>query len=536
MLMNANIFSRLRSLGGAFALIAAVTLTGLFASSDTAHAQPSFHPTAEYAVSDSTPNAPADIISSFGVPEGDVQYGATINFAPPEWEITPDADIPDGAIVAELTANAVLGLIGSGCNQQLPVRFDMLEATTDMSTTVPYNDPEAEKDPPDENDKQGNEPDDQFDISGGLPLGVTRYPDYLTRIFVTPDGTILTPITRAYGQTEVAGIEVSLNFVVLEPGIVLETPNGDIIGMDPRLGYPSATVLQAAGDPDTEADIEDNNSVNDFCSPLTVKTTIFKETKDNPDTTANEGGIPVRKNPAAGTYNFVMYALSQRDADGDGYENSLDTCPYDANPEWDPRETQGYAQAGDADGDGLGDACDPEVDIPSPPRAGVYDDDEDFYGNRGDNCPLIANSKGQLGGSGVDNQEDSDSDGIGDACDDNPNNADAEGQQAKVCLSSPIKIGGGGPAPDPPPQNSQPGGPNAPMGEVPPPTDDDPTDDDPTVDDPTVDDPTVDDPTGGDGGTGDGGAADGGAADGDTAVGGGTGRTRGPPRTRGAIG
>jgi hypothetical protein len=379
--------------------------------------------------------------------------------------------MPDGAFVAYLSSIATLGLIGEGCANRLNPEFDMMDATTDQSTQVPFYDPEEEFDPPDTEDHQGSEPDDQFDVGAdGLPLGVTRYPDYLTRILEDENGNPLQPIARLYGQTEVARIEVSLNFVIFEPGVVFKTRAGEVRVTDPRMGYPSVTVLQSAGDPDTEPDIEDNNSVNDFCSPLQADTTVYGVSQDNPDTAANEGGVPVRTNPPDGTYNFVTYAVSQRDYDNDGIENGLDPCAFDANPNWNPRlKTNDPVYTGDQDKDSLPDECDPEPATPGHLDAGgVYDEDADRYGNRGDNCPLVANSGGQLGGSGAPNQGDNDLDGIGDACDPDPVTAD--GQRFGVCLASQVSIGTGGPAPDPAPQDMRPCNPNAPLPGQPTPT------------------------------------------------------------------
>ncbi|MCH7483591.1 MAG: thrombospondin type 3 repeat-containing protein [Chloroflexi bacterium] len=286
----------------------------------------------------------------------------------------------------------------------------MLDATTNQAQQVTF--------------------DDQFDQVGGIPRGALEYPDYLTRILVadTDDlSTTLQPIARYYGQTSVSGVNVSLNFVLFEPGITLRgTP------LAAQLGYPSVTVLQAFGDPNVSSV---PGAITDFCSPLKTATNTFAS---------------VRTNPAAdGTYTYVTFTQDQRDADGDGHENSLDSCPFTPNPNWDPRADKDAngETPGDRDSDRIPDECDPLPDDKGNPGVGAFNDhDGDTYLNAQDNCPLIANSLGAatspFANEGDNNQADRDNDGIGDSCDLNPDTPD--GLQTVKCFAETLTIGSGG--------------------------------------------------------------------------------------------
>lgn len=103
-----------------------------------------------------------------------------------------------------------------------------------------------------------------------------------------------------------------------------------------------------------------------------------------------------------------------KDADNDGVPNNppLDNCPLIANPKQEDTDVDGPDRRGDAcdncpkipnpdqtdsDGDGVGDACDP-------------DSDQDGFGDPDDNCPRVTNP----------DQRDSDGDGLGDVCDNCP--------------------------------------------------------------------------------------------------------------------
>ena len=87
-------------------------------------------------------------------------------------------------------------------------------------------------------------------------------------------------------------------------------------------------------------------------------------------------------------YHEFAAANPADDPDLDGVADTFDNCPADAN-----------TNQADQDGDGTGDACDPDVD-------------GDGFDNELDNCPTVASA----------NQDDFDGDGLGDVCDDDDDN------------------------------------------------------------------------------------------------------------------
>lgn len=402
---------------------AALALVLSLATSDTAYG--SFSPTLDITLADTTPGAQSDYELAFGLPEGDVNFGGVVGFIPNEWGIVDGRDIPVGAIVGNLRADATLGLINSPCNQILEVEFEMMNASLDVNDTVSFDDLDDSLTDDFAEDNDGNT----------IIDGIDHWPDFIYR---TLDETEEEPIRRAAGMSIVASTPVLLQFLVFPPGTFFD----ENIPNDPALGYPSVTLLQNAGDPDADPE---PGAITDFCSPLVSANTSFGTTQDNEDTPdVDEGGIPLFVNPTDGTYTFTVASAGLRDADGDGFENLLDTCPLDVN---DGNPT--ISNSGDLDSDGLDSVCDPNDD---PATGGTNSDqDGDGYLNRQDNCPLISN------GEDTTNQNDEDLDQIGDVCDPNPDNADTEGMLVLDETSVDIVVGAGGDGPGEPSECPEPG-------------------------------------------------------------------------------
>lgn len=397
-------------------VIAAIALIMSLAASDTAYAQATFGPQLDVTLDDSTPNAMSGYTLEFELPEGDVNFAGIVGFLPPDWGIVDGRDIPLGAVVGELTADAVLGLANSACNQELKVEFIMLNSSLDPDDSISF-DVEDGADPFTEDwaeDLDGN----------GLLEHVDKWPEF---IFRTLEDTTEQPIRRASGRAIVAGTPVLLQFLVFPQGTFIN----ENIPNDVALGYPSVTLLQNAGDPEI---VPEPGVITDFCSPLRSTNLSYGITEDNDETEADESGYPLFVNPQDGTHTFTVASVGQRDADGDGFENSLDTCPLVPDI-GNPRVTN----LGDADGDHLDAACDPDDSRVN------SDEDLDGYLNGQDNCTLLANGEEST------NQADEDEDQIGDICDPDPDCDDCQGDLILDSESFDITVGegtGAGGAPD----------------------------------------------------------------------------------------
>ena len=429
-------------------LATALAFILMIAGTGTTRAQ-TFNPQLNVVLEDPTPGANSSFTTDFNLPEGDVQFAGVVTFIPAEWTIAPGEQIAIGAVVGELTAQATLGLINAACNNALPVHFIMLNASIDITDTVPFLDV----------DDNGTEDYAENRDESSLQDGFEKYPDFLTRALADENDQPLQPIRRAAGIGIVAGTNVLLQFLVFEPGTFIDERIPD----DASLGYPSVVTLQNAGDPAFDPE---PGPITDFCTPLTSNNTAFAITKDNPCTDVvpvseldpvcevisapleltedapatdpDEGGIAQLTNPKDSTYKFTVIGVGQRDTDSDGIENSLDTCAFEPN-EGDPRVNGD----GDEDLDGLDSGCDPEPNVTN------SDQDSDGYLNRGDNCPLDANGEDEADIPAVGNQRDTDDDVIGDACDPDPDDADAQGDLIVTQTEFDLVVGSGTGEPGP---------------------------------------------------------------------------------------
>lgn len=419
------------------ALLLAVGAIGLLASRDGTRAT-SFEPTGDLAVADPSAGANSDITFELSLDAPDAIFSAVIGFIPPAWGIVEcpvndpaaasaacaDDAVPDGTMVGKVESDTVLGLLNSACSNQLDLTFNLMDATTDMSTQVVYHDT-------DDNDAGEMYEDDD---ANGVPNGAEMYPDFVARLvrnipFGLEGSEPVQPIARWYSQIQVASDvdNTSVQFVVLEPGTMVNS-----LPLDESLGFPVVLVLNDLGDPLKVA--QPGQPITGFCSPITSVQTVFGTSEDNPDTVDNEAGMTLLTNPGDGEYWLTLFIASEYDADGDGIENPEDQCPTQGTtPGWDPRIVN---SPGDNDHDGIPNICDPTPDQ----NVGPFDQDGDQFLNNQDVCPTIVDPE----------QRDSDRDDIGDFCDPDP--ASPTGHQHMACLVASVDIGdGAGPVGAPPP-------------------------------------------------------------------------------------
>ena len=352
---------------------------------------------------------------------------------------------PDlGAVMGAVSSDpVVLSLsLGGGmspCNQSVVVEFTMMNATVDFlndaGTAVDDNDVIWQKSF-EVAAGEGNfleplsQPDPATTAPNQLPLHVTKFPGYLMELldpdllnpemididdpggpktFAADNGTKLPiqPLARYSGRALVAGSDQILEFMVFNPGQLAELgelENHPYAQMGEVFGYPTFVVLNA---PNVAVS---PSSIQDFCAPLGSITLLEGTAQVNQGTAGCAGDSTgadswelscvntprtdgttdnIRyKNPGSGegilstnTNLYLNFVVAQRDADDDGIENNMDSCPLDDNSiggsdPWYAR----LATPGDGDNDGLPLPCDSNDSL----IGGGYEINEDEKSAGGD--------------------------------------------------------------------------------------------------------------------------------------------------------
>ncbi|HEY5625888.1 MAG TPA: thrombospondin type 3 repeat-containing protein [Dehalococcoidia bacterium] len=366
--------------------------------------------------------ADVDLTTEFTVAGGDSNVGTVVTNIP--GTTVADAAITNGEKVGGLRSDITLGLLNGPCATALIAEFVLYDSATTGASVPALAEGTTNRFSNLVTDLNLDE------IADSSSPFVGSNVDFYEELFTPANSAIITPKARYTGasvvpaagdwqivslfQVDAGGLDAFATDVDDEPH-----PFGRV-SHSPADGTLSVTVLN---DP-TALEIS-INPIHDFCAPLFTQGMLLGRTP---------AGQLRYTTPAAGTQGISTFSYGLRDADGDGLENSYDTCPFASN-------------TGDSDFDGIDDACDTDL-----PVAISTDVDSDGFANRQDNCPQVANGSPQ-----VDSEADDTlttykasapdggplSDSIGDECDPNDFTAFNEGGVVQSYLMVPKCIGGG---------------------------------------------------------------------------------------------
>jgi len=282
---------------------------------------------------------------------------------------------PMGNTTGTASSTTTFGLFSGACAVNIPIFFPgspsstgLQNASTDPSDSIAPGAGFADL-IDDKDDGSGTYP--TF-ISNGIMDGAEHWNDLLVGLPA--------PRERQVATANLFGTTIWVDIVTYNPGVVAPA----------ALGYATLVIVEnfSPALPATPG------LITDVCgTSITLNQNGF----------AGNGAVH-RSNPTAvgtfeGTYIFFLSSQSQRDADNDGYWNSIDTCPFKTNcgsPLVPGQPANGDHIAETAPGDGIdGDGtlgCDA-----APTVNNGSDADADTFLNRGDNCPQLANAQSDVG-------------------------------------------------------------------------------------------------------------------------------------------
>jgi hypothetical protein len=439
-------------------------------------------------------NSTADVETIFDIKVGHSNYANTRTvLASPAFNIAMDASIPNGAFIGNLTTLATLSLLNAPCVSAIPVTIPFFDATTDVTNTIDWT---------------GDGSNLTVDTDGnGLADGIDKYPSFLNIMFnsqkplaryygyTVATGTVPTQLNFVIfapgvlaGTTSAPGMpkpdqEMNaslgyINYVALNnpapgqpaaPATISDvcTPLnvttrllGKTAGEGRSIGVVGTPELSAqcsgAGvgvDSDSDTVVDDGCIVvNDRCGDGIDNDGDTKKDEYCVNATGLYAARTRSTNPTSatsgiygsGTHLAGAYLQGGRDADNDGIENAMDSCPTTADgretvcgelacadgngvPPWDNCDddgdgaiNDGCARIGaaevypspnqcsdnlnqdgdatfndgcppiqvDANANGLGDACENAGNC----TPADDDCDNDGFQNRQDNCPVNANA------------------------------------------------------------------------------------------------------------------------------------------------
>lgn len=361
-------------------------------------------------------------------PAPNLKTQADVVFVPASFTTAAGGTIPAGTKIGGVTEDVTYGLNNGPCNNTISyatvlytVALPNNVGNPPASTNLAYPLPAGTADrfskwkvgsAPGGGDPSGIDPGTDIAHAAGSSIPFQNYPKYLLDMF----GNVV-PRAAYGGLTLSQGYWQVVYYLQFDPGQLAALPGAYAL-MNSNMGAPLAIV---PGDPTVNTFAP--SSITDVCTPRIVNTMLL-----GVDESATYNRLT---SPVAGTYFFLEYLASGRDTDQDGFENDLDTCPLAPNV----GDIRVGGPTGDADTDGIDDACDLDY-TPFPP-----DSDHDSYDNREDNCPLIANMAQTESESGTAADRGPKWDAMGDDCDTGTISITQNGHSLSLTVSPTVSNG-----------------------------------------------------------------------------------------------